>query len=100
MINESNIENRIFDGVKVIMDSAIRQLIAKGLVGKRAAFAEMVGMSENVLVKKLLGSSPITLKEFQTMCHVIAKLDPDYTFVWLARFVFGDMTLGIQFHYP
>ena len=94
--SENHNKNRMFDGVAGMLDSAVRQLIARELIGKRAEFAEMIGMTENVLNKKLQGISPIDWVEFQKMFHVIAKLDPEYTFVWLARFVFGDLTLGIK----
>lgn len=84
---------KLSKGIAMILNNAIKMLVASGKIGKVSAFADLVDLTENVLYKKLNGLTPISLEEFWMMSAKIKELDRDTTYRWLVRQVFMDMEL-------
>jgi hypothetical protein len=77
-----------------ILNSAIKQLIAKGRIPKEETFADLCQMSYNQLVKRMNGLTPIDIGERWTFCRVIAMLDKDAG-EWVCRTITGIQSLRI-----
>ena len=95
MNNYNRTETRMTRGIAILLNNAIKMLVATGAIGKVSAFADVVGLSEQQLVKILNGITPITLEEFWHFAHAIQRLDRQHVYRWLVQSVFMDQEIKV-----
>ena len=95
MIQSNRTETRMTKGISILLNNAIKMLVAQGALGKVSAFADHVGLSEQQLIKILNVLTPITLEEFWHFARAIQRLDREHAYRWLVRNVFMDYELEV-----
>ena len=88
-------ETKMTKGISILLNNAVKMLVAQGIIGKVSAFADYVGYTEQQMVKILNGLTPLSLEEFWHIAAAIKRLDKGTTYQWLARQVMMDQEIQV-----
>ena len=83
----------MYQGVVRVLNQSIKLLVNRGYINKVEEFAELLGWSDQQLVKRLNCLTMMTMEEFWKITEKIKELDPN-TYQEFIRSVLMDLTLG------